>query len=637
MTPKSRPKSAIQTFLATALLAGAASVATPALASEAPDAEPVNEQWVWDLTDIYPTPEAWEAARDDAAKKVETLSSYKGTLGGGAPKALAAFEAIFSTYKDVARLYVYANLKADEDVRISDNDARRQRAQLLFADFANATSWLDPELLALGEAKVRNYLKRNPGFEKHRFYIEDVLRRGPHTLSADAEAVMSASGVVRSGPGDIYNTFANGDMPWPEIKLSTGEKVTLDQAGYSRLRQAPNRADREKVFDSFWGLWKKYENTYGAVLGGHMQGLRMETSQRRYETSVERALFEDAMPEAVYGTLIERVNAALPTLHRYFKLRKQMLGIKGDMEYFDIYPPLVQLDTNFSIEESITLTREALAPLGAEYMAAYDKGVEGRWMHVYPQPGKRSGAYMNGSAYDVHPYVLLNHNDDYNSASTFAHEYGHAVHSVLANAAQPFETAGYSTFTAETASIMNEMLLNNLVVANAETPEERLFYLGSALETLRGTYFRQAMFAEFELKANELVDAGEAVTGPALTEIYLDLLKRYHGDAEGVVKIDDLYGIEWAYIPHFYYDFYVFQYATSIAAASYLAEQIDSGDEAARDRFITMLKAGGSDHPYTLMKNAGLDLATPQAYDALERRMNAIMDEMEEILAAKAK
>lgn len=630
---------AIRSIFTAILLAGAApaALAAPAAAASMEETDAASERWVWDLSDIYETPEAWEAARDDVAAQIQTLGAYQGTLGRSAGAMRDAFDGVWTVYKEVVRLYVYASLKADEDVRIADNDARRQRAALLFAEFGNAVSWLDPEILAIGEKKVRQFLKRERGLDKHSFYIEDVLRRGPHTLSADAEAIMSASGTMRSGAGDIYNIFANGDMPWPEVTLSTGEKARLDQAGYSRWRQAPNRKDRKKVFDSFWGLWKGYENTYGATLGAHMQGLRFETTQRNYESSVSRALFEDAMPSAVYETLVERVNAALPTLHRYFLLRKRMLGIKGDMEYFDIYPPLVALDKTFTIEESIALTREALAPLGDEFLAAYDKGVSERWMHVYPQPGKRSGAYMNGSIYDVHPYVLLNHNDDFESASTFAHEYGHAVHSVLANAAQPFETAGYETFIAETASIMNEMLLNNLVVGRAQTPEERLFYLGSALEALRGTYFRQAMFAEFELKANELVDAGEAVTGPALTGIYLDLLKRYHGDAEGVVKINDLYGIEWAYIPHFYYDFYVFQYATSIAAASYLAEQIASGDEAARDRYIELLKAGGSDHPYELMKKAGLDLATPEAYDALERRMNAVMDEMEEILAAQGK
>ena len=253
-------------------------------------------------------------------------------------------------------------------------------------------------------------------------------------------------------------------------------------------------------------------------------------------------------------------------------------------------------------------------------------------MHVFPSAGKRSGAYMSGGAYDVHPYVLLNHNDDFESASTFAHEYGHAVHSVLANKTQPWETAGYSTFIAETASIMNEMLLQDMVIAEAETDEEKLFYLGIGLEALRGTFFRQTMFAEFELKINQEVESGNVLTGSKLTSIYLQLLKRYHGHDQQVVIIDDLYGIEWAYIPHFYYDFYVFQYATSIAAASDLAKKIRSGDKKSQEDFIQLLKAGGSDYPYQLMKQAGIDMASPAPYRALVERMNNIMDEMEIIL-----
>ncbi|MGF1545434.1 MAG: oligoendopeptidase F [Parvularculaceae bacterium] len=623
----------MKTFFRAAAAAAALCLTPVAAHAQAPASKPAAPAWVWDLTDLYATPAAWDATRDEIAANADDLKALEGTLGKS-PAAMAdAFEAIWGVYKDAIRLSVYASLKADEDVRDADNDARRQRAQLLVADLTNAVSWLDPELLAIGEKKVRRFLDREDRLQDYAFYIEDVLRQAPHTLSAEAEAIMAATNVVRAGPGDVYNTFANADMPWPEVTLASGEKATISQAGYSRYRQAPNRADRKKVFDAFWGLWGDYESTYGAVLGAHLQGLRLQTSQRDYDSSVARALFGDDMPPAVYETLIAQVNEALPTLHRYFRLRKKMLGIEDELRYYDIYPSLVALDKEFSIETSISLTRDALAPLGAEYLAAYDKGVAGQWMHVYPKPGKRSGAYMSGSAYDVHPYVLLNHNDDFESASTFAHEYGHAVHSVLANAVQPWPTAGYSTFIAETASIMNEMLLSNLVVSRAASDDERLYYLGQALESLRGTYFRQAMFAEFELKANELVDAGEPVTGKKLTEIYLDLLKRYHGHDEGVMTIDETYAAEWAYIPHFYYDFYVFQYATSIAAASALAEAISSGDDGARDRFVDLLKAGGSDHPYDLMKKAGVDLATSAPHEALEARMNAIMDEMEAILA----
>ena len=598
----------------------------------APDNIQVAEKYLWDLSDLFANLDAWEAARSEAAKQIEGLKSLQGTLGEGPQSLLKASDQISQVYKMVARIYVYANLMADEDTRVAENEERSQLARRLFTNFGSAVSWYSPELLTIGERKIQQFLTAEPGLEKHRFGIENTLRQAPHTLSGEIEAVLAKTAQLTGGPDAIYSILANANMPWPEVTLSDGKTLRLSQAGYSAGRQAPVREDRKMVFDTFWTVWKDFEATLGAIINNHIQGLVFRTEVRSYDSSVSRALFDDHMPPEVYHTLVAEVNRALPTLHRYFKLRKRMLGIDDEMRYYDIYPPLVNLEKPYSIEESIAITRRALKPLGAEYLAAYDQGVEGRWMHVYPSPGKRSGAYMSGWAYDVHPYVLLNHNDDYQSASTFAHEYGHAVHSVLANKAQPWETARYATFIAETASIMNEMLLQDLVVGEAETAEEKLFYLGTGLEALRGTFFRQTMFAEFELAINEEVETGNVLTGAKLSNIYLELLKRYHGHDQGVVTIDDLYGIEWAFIPHFYYDFYVFQYATSIAAATELADKIGSGDSGAQQDFINLLKAGGSDYPYQLMKRAGIDMATPAPYRALVSRMNKIMDEMESIL-----
>jgi len=595
------------------------------------------DKYLWDLTDLFANLDTWETARLDVAKQIEGLKSLQGTLGEGPQSLLKASDQIAQVYKEVARIYVYASLMADEDTRNAENEERSQLARRLFTDFGSAISWYSPELLTIGESTIQQFLAAEPGLAKHRFSIENALRQAPHTLSGEIEAVMAKTAQLTGGPDAIYSILANANMPWPEITLSDGQTLRLSQSGYSAGRQAPVREDRKLVFDSFWTVWKDFEATLGAIINNHIQGLVFRTEVRNYQSSVGRALFDDHMPPEVYHTLVTEVNRALPTLHRYFKLRKRMLGIDDEMRYYDIYPPLVNLDKPYSIEESIAITRRALKPLGAEYLAAYDQGVEGRWMHVYPSPGKRSGAYMSGWAYDVHPYVLLNHNDDYQSASTFAHEYGHAVHSVLANKTQPWETARYATSIAETASIMNEMLLQDLVVAEAQSTEEKLFYLGTGLEALRGTFFRQTMFAEFELAINKEVEAGNVLTGAKLSNMYLELLKRYHGHDQGVVTIDDLYGIEWAFIPHFYYDFYVFQYATSIAAATDLADKIGSGDSGAQQDFINLLKAGGSDYPYQLMKRAGIDMATPAPYRALVSRMNKIMDEMEAILDQTAK
>ena len=595
-------------------------------------AEPVDEKYIWDLTDLFADLAAWESARSESLQQIKQLETLKGTLGNSAQSLLAASDQISQVYKDVARVYVYANLMADVDTRNAENEERSQMARNLLTELSTAVSWYNPELLALGEQKIQAFIAAEPALQKHRFGMENSLRQAPHILNEDVEAVLAKTGQLLGAPDSIYSILANANLPWLEVTLSDGKTLRLSQAGYSAGRQAPVREDRKMVFDTFWSVWQDYEATLGAILNTHIQGLVFQTDVRHYDSSVGRALFDDNMPPEVYHSLVAEVNKALPTLHRYFKLRKRMLNIEDDMRYYDIYPPLVNLDKTYSIEDSIAITRRALEPLGEEYLAGYDKGVEGRWMHVYPSPGKRSGAYMSGWAYDVHPYVLLNHNDDYESASTFAHEYGHAVHSVLANRAQPWETAPYSTFIAETASIMNEMLLQDLVVREAKTDKERLFYLGIGLEALRGTFFRQTMFAEFELAINQQVEAGNVLTGAKLTQMYLEILKRYHGHDQGVVTIDDLYGIEWAFIPHFYYDFYVFQYATSIAAATNLAEKVSSGDQNAQLDFINLLKAGGSDHPYELMKKAGIDMATPAPYQALITRMNNIMDKMEAIL-----
>ena len=350
--------------------------------------------------------------------------------------------------------------------------------------------------------------------------------------------------------------------------------------------------------------------------------------------SISRALDGNDVPVAVFDTLIAQTDANLPTLHRYLRLRARMLGV-DQLHYYDIYPPLVRSDLKLPLEVGRQLVLDAVEPLGSDYVAALRYGLDHRWMDTYPRPHKLSGAHMDGYAYDVHPYVLLNYNDDYDSVTTVAHEWGHAMHSYLANKAQPFVTSNYAIFVAEIASTMNEALLLQHVLKTARTDDERLYYLGYALEQLRTTFFRQAMFAEFERSIHARVDAGEPLTGEAFTKTYCELLKRYHGAAQGVVDIDDAYCVEWEYIPHFYNGFYVYQYATSIAASALFAERVEKGDPGALARYLELLKAGGSDHPYELVKKAGVDLATPAPYQALVARMNSIMDEIEAILARR--
>jgi oligoendopeptidase F len=380
---------------------------------------------------------------------------------------------------------------------------------------------------------------------------------------------------------------------------------------------------------------KTYETSLGIALYSQLKEEKVFAKARRYPDSITNTLDRTRIPVAVMDTLIAQANANLPTLHRYFKLRAKMLGVK-EMRYYDIYPPLVESQLKFPIDLSRKLVLEAVAPLGPEYVAGMKQGLYGRWMDVYPRKGKQSGGHMAGSAYDVHPYLLLNHHDDYESLTTVAHEMGHAMHSYLTNKYQPFVNSDYATFVGEIASTFDEELLLEHMLKVAKNDDERLYYLGSALEGLRGTFFRQAMFAEFERKTHARVDAGEALTGAAFTKQYCDILKRYHGDAQGVVKIDDNVCVEWEFIPHFFYNFYVYQYATSIAASSLFAQRVLAHEPGAVDKYLTLLKSGGSDYPYDLVKKAGVDLATPQPYEAIVARMNAIMDRIEQILAKKA-
>jgi oligoendopeptidase F len=586
----------------------------------------------WDLTEIYADQAAWQEAVNLAKGHVEDLPSLQGTLGKNAKSLAKALREISDVRKELYRIYSYASLTLDEDQRETENQELFAAARTLFTQYGENLAWLEPEILAIGEKKIDKFIKKEAALAPFDFYLTSLFDQAPHLLDEAGEKLLASAGTVLDSPNQIYELLVNADVQWPETTLSTGEVITLNQAGYARARSAANRDDRKLVFDAFWGVWDNYQDSIGMTLNTEVQANVFVAKARNYNSVLHQQLSEDALPEQVYRTLVDEVNNSLPVLHRYFNLRAKILGI-DDLRYFDIYPPLVELDKAFDLETSKQITLEVLKPLGEEYYGHLDAAVNANWAHVYPQPGKRSGAYMNGSVYDVHPFVLLNHNDDYDSLSTYAHEWGHAVHSMLANRAQPFEKADYSTFTAEIASIINEILLEEHMIANAESNEEKLFYLGMALESVRGTFYRQTMFAEFELKIHEAAEVGQPLTGARLTEIYEDLLKKYHGHDEGVMTIDPVYANEWAYIPHFYYDFYVFQYATSTAGAAWFAEQLLAGDTAVRDAFIDVLKAGGSDHPYNILKAAGLDMAQPEPYRATARRMTDIMDRIEALLA----
>lgn len=610
--------------------AGVTVAGLPAWAQAATAAAPPTDGPAWDLSEIYPNDAAWDEARLAARAAIPGLAAYRGRLGESADVMAQALVASSDLGKTIARIYTYVSLKGDEDVRVAAYQEKQAQAIDLYSAYGEATAWIAPEILALGAEKVEQFRTANTVLQsRFSFFLRNTLRQAEHTLTPEGEALLAGAAAVQQAPSEIASQLRSSDIPWPTVTLSTGQQVRLDSQGYSLTRAAPNRDDRKLVFDNFWATHQAFKNSFGAAYSAQVKSDIFFARARKYPTSLSAALSGNNVPETVYRTLVAETNAGLPQLHRYFDLRRRMLGLP-DMHYYDIYPPLVSMERRFTLEQMRALTLEAVRPLGPEYQRRMSAATAARWMDPFPRPGKSPGAYMNPGAFDVHPYLLLNLGEDYEGLSTFAHEWGHALHTLLAASAQPYETADYSIFIAEIASTLNEQLLVAEMLKRARTREEKLFYLGQQMENIRGTFFRQTMFAEFELTAHDHAEAGEGLSGERFNAIYLDLLRRYHGPN---VEIDPVYAAEWAYIPHFYNSFYVYQYATSIAAAAYFSRAILSGGAAERDRYLTVLRAGGSDYPTAILERAGLDMASPAPYHAMVDLLKDTLDQAEALLA----
>jgi len=607
------------------LLASAATLAVALPAQGQPAAGPPT---LWDLTDLYPTDDAWNAERAAIEAALPGLAAYRGRLGDSAAGLKTALTAISDLDRRVNRLSTYAGLKADADLGVSANQERRQLATALEGKLQEAVAFVNPEILSLGAARIDGFLASEPALARFRFGLKDTLRQAPHTLDPAGEALLASGAQVLGGPRAIRSQLFLSDIPWPEATFAVGGKLRVDAQGYTAVRGSPERADRKLAMDTFFGAIKTYESSLGASLATQVQADIFQARARKYDSAVAAALAPRALPVGVYRTLVAEANRGLPVLHRYFDIRRRMLGL-SDLAYYDIYPRVTKLERKFDLTEVRRLTLEAVKPLGPDYVATLGKATASRWTHVYPQKGKYAGAYMNGGAYDVHPYLLLNHTDDYEGMSTFAHEWGHGMHSLLASKAQPYETANYPTFTAEIASTVNEQLLADAMLRQAKSKEEKLFYLDRVCELLRGTFYRQTMFAEFELAIHEAAERGEALTGEKMSALYLALLKTYHGAG---MAIDPLYGIEWAFPQHFYFNFYVFQYATSVSASVYFADRLASGKVSDREAYLDVLRAGGSDYPVDILKHAGLDMTTPAPYRALVAKLGRTLDQMEALL-----
>ena len=617
---------AIATALATLAASVTQAATTPAAASSSTGSA-ATPPAVWNLSTLYADDAAWDAARVKLLAQLPQLKALQGTLGNSASSLLAALTLFSNTQRELNRLDTYASLKADADTQVTANQALRQQSASAQTQISQATAFVSSEVAAIGQAKVDAYLAAEPKLAPHAYALHTMLRLAAHTLSASEEALLAGAADPLSQPQEIYSLLSNADLPWPTITVR-GKKLMLDQETYVKLREDHDPKVREQVFKSFWPVYKSFQRTIGAIYVAHLRGVVFDARAHKYDSALQAKLAEANTPDAVYRSLVAEANAGLPTLQRYLKLRGRMLGLK-EQKYSDIYGELVKAPCSYTLGEAEALTLKGVAPLGEDYIKALSQHFQESWMDAVPRKGKRSGAYMNPAAYDVHPFVLLSFNNNYESVTTVAHEWGHAMHSVLANATQPYETADYGIFVAEIPSTTNEMLLADYVASNAKTKEEKIYALAMQLEGMRTTFFRQALFAEFELKTHEAVEKDKPLTGEDLSKIYLDLLRRYYGDAQGVMKIEELYGSEWAYIPHFYTDYYVYQYATSISAAAFFAEGIEKGDTDLRTRYLDMLKSGGSNDPYLVVKKAGLDMASPAPYRALVARMARLTDELD--------
>ncbi len=621
-----------------ALAALAAAYLLGAPAAHAAERSSIDPRLTWDLTALYPSEEAWTKAKTDLAGRIGSLAAFQGHLGDSPARLYEALAARMDLDRDLSRLETYASQLADQDTRDAHHGEMRDAAGQLFVQYASAASYMRPEILALGETKVRAAMAAEPRLAPYRQYLEDLLRYEPHTLSAAEEKISAQAGRMARAGGSIRNVFNNAEMPWPTVTLSTGETVRLDDAAYTQYRQSTVRADRDTVFHAFFRAHRAFQGTYGAALNAAVQAQMFRKETHHYASCLEAALFGDNIPTRVYTQLLDDVHANLPTLHRYLKLRQRMMGLP-QLRYEDLYAPIVQsVDLHYTPDQAMQMVLAAVAPLGQAYVDTLRRGYASRWVDWMPTTGKASGAYSTG-AYGVHPYQLQNFTGLYDEVSTLAHESGHSMHTLLADQHQPYVTHDYATFVAEVASTLNENLLFHHMLDTTKDKATRLFLLGSYLENLRTTLFRQTMFAEFELAIHEKAEKGETLSGEGMSRIFLDIVRKYYGHDAGVCAVDELYGVEWSYIPHFFRDFYVYQYATSIVASTALANGIrdDAAHHATahRDAYLHMLASGSSKYPIDLLKDAGVDMTTSVPFQAAMKEMNSVMDEMEKLLASK--
>lgn len=594
----------------------------------------VPEEYTWQMEDIYPNLEAWEK---DKARLFEMMDKDKiiklaKDWTRSPQKMFQLMNHISEIEKKEEEVYGYPRFFSDTDMENSTWQAMKGEVYTAIVNFQSTLAFMDPDILKLGRKKIEEYMKADPRLQVYKMDFDSILRKKKHILPTDRERLMVQTGLFSGAPRKAAGMLNDVDIPSPRVTLTDGKKIRLNQANYVRFREAKIRRDRVKVMRTFWKHHARFRNTHAALLDGAVKNHFFKAAARRYKSCLEAALYPDNISTKVYHTLIETVKENLAPLHRYLKLKTRLLDLKK-LSYDDIYASSVPaVEKEFTIEEAIDTVLQSLQPLGQEYTDILEKGLNSRWMDIYPNKSKRSGAYSNGSLYDVHPFVLMNYNGTFNHVSTLAHEFGHALHSWFSNKTQPFPTAHYPIFLAEIASTFNETLLVHHMLKTETDDLLKLYILDQYLDEFRATLFRQTLFAEFELDFHQEVEKGQTLTPDWLDHRYLELTRQYYGHKKGVVTVHKHIRNEWSNVPHFYQNFYVYQYSTGIVAAASLAEMVLKESKTQRQRYMNFLKSGSSKYPLDTLKETGVDLTTPHPIRVAVQRFDEVVSEMETIL-----
>lgn len=592
-----------------------------------PQRSEIPAEHTWNTADIYPTDEAWEKEFDETQTLARTLPGYAGRLGESAKTLYEYLTLSMRVGDQLTNLYRYASLRQDEDTRVAQYQAMAGKAMSLYVEVSSATAFETPELLKLPQETLEQFYADEPELELYRRYFTVIQDRKEHTLSDAEEKLLAAAGEMAQAPDDIYSKFTNADLTFPDIVDRDGNSLPLSDATFVPYEMSEDRELRCAAYEQYYDTYGHFQNTAAAVLCAEVKQRQFFATARKYESPLAAAVSSTRVPPQVYHNLVDTVNANLDKLHRYVRLRKKLLGV-DELHMYDIYAPMVSgADKVIPFDEAKATVYDALAPMGEEYRAIIKEGFDNRWIDVYENAGKRSGAYMNGVV--VHPYVLLNQKDNLDSMFTLAHEMGHAVHSYLSNKTQPSVYRDYVIFVAEVASTCNEALLMEYLLGKTTDKKERAWLINHFLEQFKGTLYRQTMFAEFELRLGELNAQGVPLTAERLSAEYKALNAKYFGPD---MVTDDRIALEWERIPHFYYNYYVYQYSTGYSAAIALSRRIlKEGAPAVKD-YLQFLSGGCSKDPIDLLKGAGVDMASPKPVQDALNLFGELLDEMEALM-----